>query len=42
MLVSNGASPNSLVLNRDETALFVAITRDNAVWYVPFLPEGSV
>lgn len=42
MLVSNGTSPNSLVLNRDETALFVEMTRDNAVWYVPFLPDGSV
>ncbi|GAD98077.1 hypothetical protein SNOG_02192 [Paecilomyces variotii No. 5] len=42
LLVSNGPSPNGLVLNRDETALFVAMTRDNAVWYVPFLPDGSV
>lgn len=42
LLVSNGPSPNGLVLNRDETALFVAMTRDNSVWYVPFLPDGSV
>ncbi|KAE8137927.1 hypothetical protein BDV38DRAFT_292539 [Aspergillus pseudotamarii] len=42
LLISNGPSPNGLVLSRDEKALFVAMTRDNAVWYVPLLSDGSV
>ncbi|KAB8271632.1 gluconolactonase [Aspergillus minisclerotigenes] len=42
LIVSNGPSPNGLVLSRDEKALFVAMTRDNAVWYVPLLSDGSV
>ncbi|KAE8422010.1 hypothetical protein BDV36DRAFT_280315 [Aspergillus pseudocaelatus] len=41
LLISNGPSPNGLVLSRDEKALFVAMTRDNAVWYVPLLSDGS-
>ncbi|KAE8369691.1 hypothetical protein BDV27DRAFT_140990 [Aspergillus caelatus] len=41
LLISNGPSPNRLVLSRDEKALFVAMTRDNAVWYVPLLSDGS-
>lgn len=31
-------SPNGLVLNRDEGALFVNVTRANAVWRLPLLP----
>ncbi|PIG89764.1 hypothetical protein AARAC_005019 [Aspergillus arachidicola] len=42
LIISNGPSPNGLVLSRDEKALFVAMTRDNAVWYVPLLSDGSV
>ncbi|OJJ61027.1 hypothetical protein ASPSYDRAFT_56435 [Aspergillus sydowii CBS 593.65] len=42
MILSNGPSPNGLVLSRDESALFVAMTRDNAVWHIPFMPDGSV
>lgn len=34
-------SPNGLVLSPDENFLFVAVTRDNAVWRVP-LVEGGV
>ncbi|BCS04973.1 SMP-30/gluconolactonase/LRE family protein [Aspergillus luchuensis] len=42
MIISNGPSPNGLVLSRDESALFVAMTRDNSIWYVPFMLDGSV
>lgn len=34
-------SPNGLVLNLDETAVYVAATRDNAIWRVPLLPDGT-
>ena len=40
-LLSNGPSPNGLVLSRDEEVLFVAMTRDNAIWRLPLLPDGS-
>ncbi|PYI09446.1 gluconolactonase [Aspergillus sclerotiicarbonarius CBS 121057] len=42
LIVGNGPSPNGLVLNQHESALFVAMTRDNAVWYVPFMKDGAV
>lgn len=35
-------SPNGLVLDRDETSIFLNVTRDNAVWRVPMDPDGSV
>ncbi len=41
-LVSNAPSPNGLVMNPAETELYVAVTRDNAVWRVPFREDGSV
>jgi gluconolactonase len=40
-LLQNGPSPNGLVLSADEEVLFVAMTRDNAVWRLPLLPDGS-
>jgi gluconolactonase len=40
-LIQNGPSPNGLVLSPDEKALFVAMTRDNSVWRVPLLPDGT-
>ena len=40
-LLSNGPSPNGLALTPDESALFVAMTRDNAVWRLPLLADGS-
>jgi gluconolactonase len=40
-LLSNGPSPNGLVLTPDESVLFVAMTRDNAVWRLPLLADGS-
>jgi gluconolactonase len=30
------------VLDRDEKALYVAMTRDNAVWRIPLLADGGV
>ncbi len=41
-LVDNVPSPNGLVMNRDETALFVAATRGNCIWQIPFLANGRV
>jgi gluconolactonase len=40
-LIQNGPSPNGLVLSLDEKALFVAMTRDNSVWRVPLLRDGT-
>ena len=41
-LLNTGISPNGLVLDPGETVLFVAMTRDNAVWRLPFQKDGSV
>jgi gluconolactonase len=41
-LVTNVPSPNGLVLTPDGHSLFVAATRDNAVWRVPITPDGGV
>jgi gluconolactonase len=41
-LIHTGVSPNGLVLDPDEAVLFVAMTRDNAVWRLPFMRDGSV
>jgi gluconolactonase len=41
-LIDTGISPNGLVLDPGETVLFVAMTRDNAVWRMPFMKDGSV
>lgn len=35
-------SPNGLVLDRNENTLYVAATRANAVWRLPFAPDGTV
>lgn len=40
-LLDNGPSPNGLVLSADEDVLFVAMTRDNAIWRVPLLASGG-
>jgi len=34
-------SPNGLVLNKAETVVFLCVTRDNAIWRVPLLPDGT-
>ena len=41
-LIDTGISPNGLVLDPTETVLFVAMMRDNAVWRVPLMKDGSV
>lgn len=41
-LLDNVPSPNGLVLSPDEKTLYVAVTRANAVWRVPLLPDGGV
>ncbi|AHL75334.1 gluconolactonase [Stutzerimonas stutzeri] len=40
-LVDNAPSPNGLVMDRDERALLVAMTRGNAVWRLPLQADGS-
>ncbi|SPO29096.1 uncharacterized protein UTRI_06045 [Ustilago trichophora] len=40
-LISNGASPNGIVLSPDEKWLYVAMTRSNAVWRMPVHPDGT-
>lgn len=39
-LIDNIPSPNGLVLNENESQLYLAVTRMNAVWRVRFLPDG--
>ena len=41
-LLDTGISPNGLVLDPAEAVLFVAMTRDNAVWRMPFMKDRSV
>jgi len=41
-LLDTGISPNGLVLDPRETVLFVAMTRDNAVWRLPFMKDGGI
>jgi gluconolactonase len=40
-LVGNIPSPNGVVLNNAENRAFVAVTRQNAVWRVPMMPDGT-
>jgi gluconolactonase len=41
-LIDTGISPNGLVLDPAGTVLFVAMTRDNAVWRMPLMKDGNV
>lgn len=41
-LIDTGVSPNGLVLAPEENVLYVGMTRGNAVWRIPLLPDGSV
>ena len=41
LLIGNGPSPNGLVLNLQESVLYVGMTRANSVWRIPLLPDGS-
>jgi gluconolactonase len=42
LLLDNVPSPNGLVLTPDESILYLAVTRANAVWRVPLSPEGLI
>jgi gluconolactonase len=42
MLVANAPSPNGLVLTADGHTLYLAVTRDNAIWRVPLTDDGGV
>lgn len=41
-LLDNVPSPNGLVLNLEETMVYLAVTRGNCVWRVPFARDGGV
>jgi gluconolactonase len=41
-LLTTGVSPNGIVFNPAESALYVAMTRDNAVWRLPLIAQGGV
>ncbi|MEQ1881993.1 MAG: SMP-30/gluconolactonase/LRE family protein [Burkholderiales bacterium] len=41
-LLDNIPSPNGVVMNHDESQVYVAVTRGNCVWRVPFLRDGSI
>jgi gluconolactonase len=40
-LIRNAPSPNGLALNADGSALYLAVTRANAIWRAPMLPAGG-
>lgn len=42
LLIDNAPSPNGLVTNDAQDALYVAMTRGNAVWRLPFMADGAV
>ena len=39
-LLDNVPSPNGLVMNVDETVVYLAVTRGNCIWRVPLLRNG--
>ena len=41
VLLDRVPSPNGLALNKAETAILLAVTRDNAIWHVPLLDGGE-
>lgn len=42
LLLDVGQSPNGLVMNAREDMLYVAMTRGNSVWRLPFMASGEV
>jgi len=42
LLLGNIPSPNGLVLNKAETAVFLAVTRANAIWRIGLHADGSI
>ncbi len=41
-LITNGPSPNGIVLDPDDKVMFVAMTRANCMWHCPLKPGGGV
>ena len=41
LVIATVPSPNGIVLNGAEHILYVAVTRGNAVWRVPLMPDGT-
>ncbi|MDP6872405.1 MAG: SMP-30/gluconolactonase/LRE family protein [Alphaproteobacteria bacterium] len=41
-LIDNVPSPNGLVMDPSESQLYIAVTRANAVWRMPFRQDGSI
>ncbi len=41
-LLDNVPSPNGLVMDPKESELYVAVTRTNSIWRVPFRADGSI
>ncbi|MFZ9151923.1 MAG: SMP-30/gluconolactonase/LRE family protein, partial [Burkholderiales bacterium] len=41
-LITNGPSPNGIVLDPADKVLFVAMTRANCMWHAPLKPGGGV
>ncbi|HSE78315.1 MAG TPA: SMP-30/gluconolactonase/LRE family protein [Alphaproteobacteria bacterium] len=41
-LMATIPSPNGIALNLAETQIYVAVTRDNSVWRLPLMLDGSV
>lgn len=41
LLINNGPSPNGLVMDLQQNALLVAMTRGNAVWRLPIQRDGN-
>src|SRR6516164_437679 len=42
LLLDNVPTPNGLVLTPNKEILYLAVTRNNAVWRVPLLPDGNL
>jgi gluconolactonase len=42
VIADNIPSPNGLVLNKAQNIVYVGVTRANAVWRLPLLPDGKV
>lgn len=40
-LLDTGISPNGLTLDKTELVLFIAMTRDNAIWRMPLTSQGG-
>jgi gluconolactonase len=41
LILDHVPSPNGLVLSLDEKVIFLCVTRDNSVWRVPLMADGS-